>query len=40
MAAGKVQLWGLIALVALAVLITGGIVAFRVAVGLGQRGRE
>ena len=32
MAAGKVQRWGLIALVALAVLITGGIVAFRVAV--------
>jgi len=32
MAAGKGQRWGLIALVVLAVLITGGIVAFRVAV--------
>jgi len=34
MAAGKGQRWGLIALVVLAVLIVGGIVGFRVAVGV------
>ena len=34
MAAGRGKRWGLIALVVLAVLITGGIVGFRVAVGV------
>jgi hypothetical protein len=33
MAAGKGKRWGLIAMVVLAVLIGGGIVGFRVAVG-------
>ncbi len=37
MAAGKGQRWGLIASVVLAVLIVGGIVGFRVAVGVLKR---